>query len=102
MIKFKRLLKKIIEEQNWNRIMPGNLRRQVVRTNRQTKVRNLFLKILYKILKTLKKLKKERARRFQDPYIGEFLNERYQVVKKIGKGSFGSVYLVDDTKIDIK
>ena len=44
--------------------------------------------------------KKEREIEFQDLYIGLFLNDRYKLVKRIGKGSFGLVYLVDDTKID--
>ena len=47
-------------------------------------------------------MEKEKANRFQDPYIGEILNDRYKVVKKIGYGAFGPVYLVDDTKIHIK
>ena len=47
-------------------------------------------------------MRKDKSKRFQDPYIAEFLSDRYLVVRKIGKGFFGSVYLVDDTKIDIK
>ena len=47
-------------------------------------------------------MRKDKSKRFQDPYIGEILSDRYLVVEKIGKGSFGSVYLVDDTKIEIK
>jgi serine/threonine protein kinase len=34
--------------------------------------------------------------------MGLFLNDRYEVKRKLGKGAFGLVYLVDDTKIDIK
>ena len=44
----------------------------------------------------------ERSKEFQDPYIGLFLNDRYEIKKKLGKGAFGTVYLVYDTKIDIK
>lgn len=79
---------------------------QVVQINRQTTVKKtIFVNFIYlsKNLIDLKiNTKKDKSKRFQDPYIGELLNYRYQVVKKIGKGSFGSVYLVDDTKIDIK
>ena len=86
--------------------MPINLHhRLVVQINQQTKVKNQFLTILYlsKLKNNLKiNTKKDKSKRFQDPNIGLLLNDRYQVVKKIGKGSFGSVYLVDDTKIDIK
>ena len=46
--------------------------------------------------------KKDKSKRFQDPNIGLFLNERYEVKMKLSKGSFGLVYLVVDTKIDIK
>jgi hypothetical protein len=42
----------------------------------------------------------ERAENFDDPYINLFLNDRYDVKIKLGRGTFGSVYLVDDTKID--
>ena len=44
----------------------------------------------------------KKSKEFQDSYIGLLLNERYKVKRKLGKGSFGLVYLVDDTKIDIK
>ena len=71
--------------------------------NRPKKVRIKLLTILYQTsLISIKNIKKDKSKRLQDPYIGEFLNDRYEVVKRIGKGSFGSVYLVDDTKIDIK
>ena len=33
-------------------------------------------------------------------YIGLLLNDRYKIKRKLGKGQFGLVYLVDDTKID--
>ena len=85
--------------------MPINLLcRRVVQINRQTKVRNLFLTIFYQTLIqfNFKKPLKERAKRFQDPNIGLFLNDRYEVKMKLSKGSFGLVYLVIDTKIDIK
>ena len=38
----------------------------------------------------------------KDSIIGLILSGRYQVVKKIGSGAFGLVYLVNDIKIDIK
>ena len=43
---------------------------------------------------------KDKEKNLQDPYIGKIINERFEVVKKLGKGSFGLVYLVNDTKID--
>ena len=101
-------MKKIKEKQNnKNKKIPINLHHlQVVQINRQTTVKkSIFVNFIYlsKNLIDLKiNTKKDKSKRFQDPYIGELLNDRYQVVKKIGKGSFGSVYLVDDTKIDIK
>ena len=43
--------------------------------------------------------KTERAENFDDPYINLLLSDIYDVKIKLGKGAFGSVYLVDDTKI---
>lgn len=37
-----------------------------------------------------------------DPYIGKIYNDRYKVEKKLGKGAFGSVYLVNDIKIQVE
>lgn len=34
-----------------------------------------------------------------DPYIGEIFKDRYKVKEKIGKGSFGIVYLVCDINL---
>ena len=38
----------------------------------------------------------------KDPYIGETFKYRYEVVRKLGKGSFGLVYLVNDTSIEMR
>ena len=38
----------------------------------------------------------------EDLYIGKVFNDRYEVIKKLGRGTFGSVYLVNDKYIDDK
>ena len=43
-----------------------------------------------------------KAKEIQEQYIGLLLSDRYKIKEKLGKGAFGAVYLVDDTKIDIK
>ena len=34
----------------------------------------------------------------KDPLINKLINDRYEVKKKLGNGSFGTVYLIYDTK----
>ena len=38
----------------------------------------------------------------KDPYISLLLIDRYEIKRNLGEGKFGTVYLVDDTKIDNK
>ena len=40
------------------------------------------------------------ANEFKDPNIGLFLYDRYEVKRKLGEGTSGFVYLVNDTKTD--
>lgn len=37
-----------------------------------------------------------------DPYIGKIFIERYELKKQLGKGSYGSVYLVFDLEVKQK
>lgn len=50
----------------------------------------------------LKHLEQKLPEGLNDPYFGKLINERFEVVKKLGKGSFGLVYLVDDKKIETR
>lgn len=49
-----------------------------------------------------KKLTKYVVLSLGDLYIGKKFSNRYQIREKIGNGTFGAVYLVDDTNINSK
>ena len=36
----------------------------------------------------------------QDPYIGMLLNDRYKIIKKLGAGGMGAVYLAEHVMIE--
>lgn len=46
----------------------------------------------------MKHLNLKKESEIKDQYIDKLIIDRFKVVKKIDKGSFGYVYLVDDTK----
>ena len=101
-------MKKIKEEQNKNKKMPKHFHLRVVQIYRQQKtvINPIFPSTspfyIPNSNNNNNSIKKERSDDFKDPYIGLFLSDRYEVKKKLGKGAFGLVYLVDDTKIEIK
>ncbi|MGI6525323.1 MAG: serine/threonine-protein kinase [Bdellovibrionota bacterium] len=44
----------------------------------------------------LKKNKQEKVIEKGDPFIGKLFNDRYEIVRKVGKGSYGAVYACRD------
>ena len=56
-----------------------------------------YIKILIEIFEKNQKANDEQI---QDQYINKILNGRYKVLSNIGVGSYGLVYLVEDTKME--
>ena len=88
-----------LQQQNTSQANQPN---QPVTNKGNWKIAFIFYLSISSVIIILKKVELESTKELEDPYIGLFLYDRYKINKKLGEGVYGWVYLVDDTKTDIR